>query len=358
MNQTEIFRENLIKKIKKYEIETSLKELLIFAENKFIEQEYSNGKKEIIEIGIERKLCELSPYYFVSKYCCLSVTGTGIISADDNLYYFQKEILKQFRNWEKIVLNKCRQTGLSSVLALIATYLLLFHNNENIAIISKTQKDSIDFLKKIKMNFQYIPSWLNISLVINNITQVSFSNNSECYAYARSLTAARGSSVSTVILDELAFYGSETIVESIISSVSMAMAKVKHPLLVLCSTPNGTEGQGKYYYEQVAKLESLGGKNLKDKSILYPIEWWMTRNNNAEINLSKGYDKEVLEFERRDYFNNFDVYQEALKFFRPIEKNWKQNDFLRKQYENSHQNINFFRKFFINLLLQVILFLI
>ena len=152
------FKESILNKIKKYEIKEKKKNVTIndclkHAKNQFVETVYYNGEKELIDIGIEKYLCQCSPYYFISKYCSFTLPGVGEFSAE-TLYYYQKEILKDFINWKKVVLTKSRQTGLSTLMALIFFWKIIFFPKEWGVIISKDGTSAEDVLGKIKENLK------------------------------------------------------------------------------------------------------------------------------------------------------------------------------------------------------------
>ncbi|MDR0675503.1 MAG: hypothetical protein LBF97_00480 [Elusimicrobiota bacterium] len=336
MNNKELqFKQRYENIIKKYDIKTTFQELLKYAENKFLEQ--ANNKKTIslVDIGMEKELCKISPLFFISEYCYIELKGKPLIPAGDTLYYFQKEIIKQSMNYKKVVFTKTRQAGLSTLNALLMFWKALLFPSQWIVIISKDAQSSHDFLDKIKINLEHIPQFLNIKNTINNVQSLKFSNKSLIQAFARSKTSGRGTSPTEVVLDELAFYQTNTIVQGIIASINAAISRTGGRITMI-STPNGNiEGsEGYYYWTQVNQLEQEGGENKKDSSKLYYIDWWMCPDLNGILPY-KGYNKELKEFENKDYFNNKNVYFEARKFFDPIAKNWKNNDWLRNQHKTS-----------------------
>jgi len=125
MNEKELaFKKSIEDKIEKYNIKfngvkLTFRDVLKYGANKFIVAHYNNGDPdELIDIGIEKFLYKCSPYLFLDKYASFELPGIGEISCS-NLYYFQKEILKDFVNYKKIVLIKSRQKVMSTLLSLI-----------------------------------------------------------------------------------------------------------------------------------------------------------------------------------------------------------------------------------------------
>lgn len=329
--QEQEFLSSINNKIEKYKIETTLKEALSKALNKFINTKYNSGITELVDIGIEYFLCKKSPAYFIEQYCFITIPGKGKEPA--KLYFFQREILRTIGNFKKVIYQKSRQTGLSTINSLYCLWKAAFFSKETVLIISKDAKSSQDFLTKIKDNLDTLPLFIGIAVETNNVKSLTFTNGSNIYAFARSKTAGRGTSPSLVVLDEAAFFSTDTIIQGIVASVQASLAKTGGQLICI-STPNGSVpgSEGYWYYTQVKQLEEVGGVSSDGSSKLYSIDWW-TVPDDPTIFPHKGYNDKLTDFERRDYFNNREVYLEARRYFSPIETNWKQNDWLRFQYQ-------------------------
>lgn len=334
----EQFKNSILQKIKDYEIKkdrssfVTINDCLKAAKNQFIDTVYYDGNSELVDIGIETYLCKKSPFYFISKYCSFTLPGIGELSGS-NLYYYQKEILKDFIFHKKIVLTKSRQTGLSTLMSLIFFWRIIFFDSQWGVIISKDGKSSIDVYDKIKDNFKNIPFWLNVKDIINNQKGCKMSNKSKIDSFARSKSSGRGTSPTMLLLDEFAFYQTKSIAEGIISSVVPSAAKTGAPIFII-STPNGTTGEGELYYQQVQELKNYGGYDPMTEAILYDVQWWMCPDYQG-ITPYKGYNEQLKEFERRDYWNNPSVKKEAEEFFRPIAEKPKENAWLALQFKTS-----------------------
>lgn len=332
LSQKELaFKQHYENSISKYSIPVTFKELLKYAENKFIENINNKNEKTIIDIGMEREMCKRSAYYFISNYTYISIPGYGKMPT--NLYYFQSEILKTIMNYNKAVTLKTRQCGASTLISLLCYWKAIFFGSEWIIIVSKDAKSSQDFLERIRSNSENIPLFCKTKKTINNVNSLKFDNGSKVEAFARSKTAGRGTSPSLVVLDECAFFQTNSIIQGIVGSVQASLAKTGGKLICI-STPNGSaEGsEGWWYYEQVQQLLSIGGVNEKDQAILFPIGWWEVPDTKG-IPPYKGYNEKLNDYIKKDYFNNPKIRQEANAFFMPIAKDWKNNDWLRRQHE-------------------------
>lgn len=154
MNEKEIaFAKSIKDKIDKYKIATTFKMAVSKGMNKFVKSEYKDGSEnEIIDIGIESWLCKKSAYYFISKYTEFVLPGIGEMSAS-NLYYFQKEILKDFDKYKKIVVTKTRQ-------CLTENNSLLTKNG--IKSIKDIQiGERVETLRNGKRSWTFVLDWIN-----------------------------------------------------------------------------------------------------------------------------------------------------------------------------------------------------
>lgn len=339
--QEQDFLNSIKNKIEKYDIhdyktgeKLTVRGCLPYGANKFVKAHYNDGSEdELIDVGIETYLYKCSPLLFIEKYGIFTLPGIGNISCK-NLYYFQKEILKDFIKWKKVVLTKTRQAGISTLMALIFWWKAVIFPNEWLVIISKDGKSAQDFLEKIKANFDNIPQWMGLKLVKNNAKGVVFSNKTKIDTFARSKSAGRGTSPTMVVLDEAAFYLTNSIIEGIVSSVMPSLSRTGGSLFVV-STPNGSaEGsEGYWYYNQVRQLQEEGGQDGLAK--LYDVGWWEVLDYPG-ITPYKGYNEKVQSYIDRDYFHHPEVKKEATDFFMPIAKNkWQTNDWLKYQMDTA-----------------------
>ena len=333
----ELFLKNLQYKIDKYDIKDyktkkklTPRDCLPYARNMFVTTHYNDGSPdELVDVGIEIYLYKCSPLLFLEKYAIFELPGIGELSCK-NLYYFQREILKDFNNWKKIVLTKTRQAGMSTLMSLIFFWKAVLFPNEWLVVISKDGKSSQDFLSKVKTNLDNIPEWFGLKVIKNNVKSVEFSNKTKIDSFSRSKSAGRGTSPTMVILDEAAFYLTNSIIEGIVSSVMPSLSRTGGQLFVV-STPNGSaEGsEGYWYYNQVRQLQEAGGHD--GPAVLYDVAWWEILDYPG-ITPYKGYNGKVQTYIDRDYFNHPEVKKEAYTYFDPIAKDhWKENAWLSYQ---------------------------
>jgi intein/homing endonuclease len=104
----EAFLQSIRNKIKKYNIQIQLKDLLdVYFAGQLTEVQYTNGKIEEVDIGIEYQLCKNSVLYFLENYAWIDFPGLGVIPFEP--YYFQRKTLERIHKYQKIVVEKVRQ---------------------------------------------------------------------------------------------------------------------------------------------------------------------------------------------------------------------------------------------------------
>lgn len=222
-------------KIKKYSIPITVKEALELAGDKFIETQYNDNSTEVVDAHIEYEFCRRSPYYFISKYGFIHFPGIGIIPY--NLYYFQKEILKDTNFFKKLVFLKTRQAGISTLFSLYAFWLGNFHESENIDVVSIKQKKAHAFTKKMFPTMDRLPSFLKTPLLKKNMSELEWANGSYMLSESASDKAGRGDSLSLLILDELAFYRSDALTRGIVSAAQPTLTRTGgQQVLISCVT--------------------------------------------------------------------------------------------------------------------------
>ena len=329
MNEQEKKFINSIKeKIQKYHIPLTTKQVLGFYSGSFSQTKYNNGRTELVDASIEWHLCRLSSFYFISKYGWIEFPGVGIIPY--NLYYFQKEVLKNTKHFKKMVFLKSRQAGISTLYSLYAFWKGNFHEGENIDVISIKQKKAQAFTKKMFPTMNRLPSFLKTEVVKKNTFEIEWANSSYMLSESASDKAGRGDSLSLLIMDELAFYRSDTLTRGIVSAAQPTLTRTGGSQ-VLISTPNGTSGSGSYYYEQVEQLRLAGGETETEK--LIEVDWFEVPDIKG-IKPYKGYNEKLNEYIEKNYYRNPEVRKEMQDYFNPIFESWKQNEWLKKQHDD------------------------
>lgn len=200
------------------------------------------------------------------------------------LYEFQKKAINIMLDKHFCCVLKSRQVGMSTVMQAYALFLALHYSNYKILILSTGIRAAIKFLDDIKGMYERLPDkdkWKmktedNVpggskGKTVNNKTEISFTNGSSITALPASSEAARGVSINLLIIDEAAFINRiESTFAAVFPTVSRAF-KSQHGKpygIIIISTPNGIQNQGKFYYDTY-----MNAVQKKNKFVPLKVHW-------------------------------------------------------------------------------------
>lgn len=153
-------------------------------------------KKEILKCGRD-------PIYFINNYVKISEPVRGLIQF--KTFPYQDDCIRSFQEHQFTIVNKSRQLGLSTVSAAYSLWLCLFHKEKSILVVASQLDVAQKFQDKVLTGLDHLPPWLVMPKVIErNKTTLRFSNGSKVQSIATTSSAARGSSVSLLVIDEAA----------------------------------------------------------------------------------------------------------------------------------------------------------
>lgn len=145
--------------------------------------------------------CKKNPIYFIETYTKILHPKYGIITP--KLYPKQKELILSILNYPFHIILKSRQIGISTTIALISCWMLIFHSNFRIGVISRSREEAIDLGERIERAILSVPKIFWIDFVENNKLNKKLKNNSEIIISAPIKHALRGETLNFVILDEV-----------------------------------------------------------------------------------------------------------------------------------------------------------
>jgi len=242
---------------------TDVKEKFIKKTEKYIE-EYLKCKKDFI--------------YFISKYIYLELPGGDI---KINPYDKQKELLNLIHQHHYTIVLKSRQIGISTIVQAYVCWLVIFHDNAVVGIVSKDGKESTDFARFIMGFIEKLPNWMQPKFTKRTERTFILKNGSKCYATPVDPKAPskclRGKSVTFLVIDEAAH--TEKLDDAWTAMVPSLATNQKHAKranvpygTIILSTPNKTTGVGKFFYSRYMK--SISGNDIFKPFI---IHWKMIR---------------------------------------------------------------------------------
>jgi len=183
------------------------------------------------------------PVYFISNYIYITTPKTKDGSSKFNLWDFQRDCIKYFEENRFNVVLKSRQIGMSTLVSSYILWLMMFHKNRNILVVSIRREDSADLIDKIKYAYEHLPEWLKkiAKPKSDNVHTFELDNFSKVLASSTTKNMGRGKALTHLLIDEAAFIdGLDEAWKSVWPTVSV------NGSVIVFSTP---EGQGNFFYE-------------------------------------------------------------------------------------------------------------
>jgi len=203
-------------------------------------------KKTLQEIIREEyRKCLLDPVYFMRKYVKIQHPIRGTINFD--LYPFQADTLQKFAEHDFSIVLKSRQMGISTLVAAYSLWLMIFHKDKNVLIISIKQDVSKEIVSKIRFANDNLPSWLKVECKEDNRLSLKLANGSNVAAVSSATTAGRSAALSLLIIDEAAFVEKAEEIWAASQPTLSTGGKA-----ILLSTPNGV---GNFFHKMWIQAE-------------------------------------------------------------------------------------------------------
>lgn len=212
--------------------------------------------KEKVQNQIEEYLkCKNDFIYYATNYVNLQLPGGP---EPIKMYDKQKELIDFIQKEHYVIVMKSRQLGVSTILQVFISWIVVFNDNVSVAVISKSGEASTKFSRNIVSFIDNLPKFLRPkyekknersfilastkSSVIN--TPVDAKNPSNCL---------RSESITFLVIDECAFIPRiqeawDGIVPSLATSQKQARDRGIITGTILLSTPNKSVGNGAFYY--------------------------------------------------------------------------------------------------------------
>lgn len=205
---------------------------------------------EVFESAAEEKKFYLreirkckDPIYFISNYIYITTPKTKEGASKFNLWDFQKDCIKYFEENRFNVVLKSRQIGMSTLVSSYILWLMIFHKNRNILVVSIKREDSAELIDKIKYAYQHLPEWIKkiAKPKSDNVHTFELDNFSKVTASSTTKNMGRGKALTHLLIDEAAFIdGLDEAWKSVWPTISV------NGSVIVFSTP---DGQGNFFYE-------------------------------------------------------------------------------------------------------------
>jgi hypothetical protein len=159
-----------------------------------------------VERELEWRRCQRDEVYWIENYWFIRHPERGRILL--RLRPAQLETLEVWNRDRYSIALKARQIGFSTIGAAHAVWLAFFHPDRFIVMLSRTEREAIKLLGKAKYGYKFLPYWMldrGPNILDDNLTKMSWDNDSGIESMPSGSDPARGESVYLVIVDEWAF---------------------------------------------------------------------------------------------------------------------------------------------------------
>lgn len=180
--------------------------------------------------------CMDDPIYFAEKYIKIVHVDRGLIPYQP--YDFQKEIITTANTNRFMICKLPRQTGKSTTLIAYFLWYTIFHEDVSVAILANKAELARELLGRLKLAYEWLPTWLQPGIVKWNEGNIRFGNGSTVFAAATSASSIRGRSVNLIMLDEFA-HVEPHIAEEFYASAFPTISSGKTTKVFIVSTPKG-----------------------------------------------------------------------------------------------------------------------
>jgi hypothetical protein len=209
---------------------------------------------------------------FALNCVSLSHPTKGLIPLSESIYKWQILAAIDYLQYSFTISLKPRQTGNSSFVAAYCIWRSLFYRSQECVVVSLTQRDSSDFLRRVKFAYDNLPNWLKAEMAEDSKTSMSFKNNSRIKALPSGSNIGRGLSASCMILDEFAFVErANQMLAAIIPTISTGLktentrTTLSSSLFIISTLPLVDDGNNEYM--RILKSAQDNEKDSKFKLI-------------------------------------------------------------------------------------------
>jgi hypothetical protein len=152
---------------------------------------------------IEFAKCALDFFYFANKYVRILHPKRGAVRFI--CYKYQHKCVEDFEKYRFNLISKFRQGGLTTLAEIWGMWRCIFKLDQQIMLLSKTDREAIAAGEIINRAVEHLPDWLkpNLQGKWNDHHKQFFDTGSSLYFFTPE--AARGRSITYLILDEAAF---------------------------------------------------------------------------------------------------------------------------------------------------------
>ena len=186
------------------------------------------------------------------------------------LYPKQQDLLRALVNNDRSIVLASRQVGKTTCYTVFCMWLATLFPEKKIMICANKLQTAIEIMDRMRIAYEYLPSWIKPGILVYNKAEMTFANMSSIRAFATSSSASRGFSGQILVVDELAFIP-KNVADQFFASVMPVVSSAKNSKVIVVSTPNGTSG---LYYDLWCQANSKEAGQNKEGWKPFRIDWW------------------------------------------------------------------------------------
>ena len=164
-------------------------------------------KEEMEEYDEQRQLeefvkCSQSFAYFCHKFVKILHPIHGLIPCI--IYKYQRRTIDDYETHRFNILSKFRQGGLTTTAGLWGLWRCMFKTDQQLLVLSKTDREALAAGEIVSRAIENLPAWLKPTMSTNSKHEKIFAETGSALKFYTP-EAARGKSVTILIIDEAAF---------------------------------------------------------------------------------------------------------------------------------------------------------
>lgn len=214
------------------------------------------------EQALEFVRCKNNFLYFLHNYVRIPEVGGSSLYTPDLMHDKFKRTIQCSLRFGRVMLMATRQLGKSTISAAIIEYLLNFFPKNRAIILNMSKTAGMENINRIRFMHDNLPDFLKSphkNKSAERKTFLEYDNGSLVNVFFPSSatspdTLARSLSAPILYVDEIAFIRH---IEQAWASAAPVLAKAReqarrnnyNDLMLITSTPNGTEGDGKFFFD-------------------------------------------------------------------------------------------------------------
>lgn len=227
----------------------------------------SEDRKRLVGLvqEYEWRLSSKDEEHFFRHYWHIKHPSQGKILFD--LRPAQVEGLQHWRKHRYSLTLKARQIGWSTLVGAHAFWLAWFFPDREIIFISRTEREAVKLLEKVRYGYDNLPEWMKErgpKLLTDHQQKMPFDNGSSIVSMPSASDPARGSSAYLVVVDEWAFLNDGEAAWASIEPVANVGGRI-----IGLSTANGVDN---FFYELWSSAEAGEPPGARFATLFMP--WW------------------------------------------------------------------------------------